>query len=408
MNCAVCPADKFSASVGSPASCTSCPFGNTVEVGVPAVLCNLVRWMNVGTLAAFDNITSTYSQYNFEYGVAYNGDVQVAAWNLWNGVGIRLTLYPFFPQGDTATSMYWGTVVFTRNLLQGPQDNEWYEHYYQLDSTGGRVTPAGNGVSSGLTLWVRPLLNPWFAIGNSGSFDALRSQYPSGNYEWGTRWNGGQIQLMMVNGWNLGTRISLFPFQPQGDDPATLYFGTSLFTRGLAGAAIPTAWYQNYIRYPTGNMGSSGPTSLSFWVRNFTNDKWVSNNAQTLQSSTTPENTSCVGVSNQQVSCKFSKVLPSFSPLEYEYGLVYNGPDIQSTVFSYWSVGIRATLYPFFPMGDTQSSLFMGTVIMNRGLLDKSDKTLWYQAYYQMNANGFTESNYASNGIRCNLFYSIW
>jgi hypothetical protein len=58
-----------------------------------------IAWIQVGTLADFDNVRATYSQLQYEFGIQYNGDVQVAFINGWN-LGTRITVYPFYPQGS--------------------------------------------------------------------------------------------------------------------------------------------------------------------------------------------------------------------------------------------------------------------------------------------------------------------
>lgn len=104
--------------------------------------------------------------------------------------------------------------------------------YLAWDTNGNTWYSGGNGDASGLGFYVRRLIQPWQNVGTLNNYDSIKSTYPSSQYEYGISYNG-DVQRATCNGWNRGTRVAAFPFYPQGDSASGLWWGTTVFTRGL-------------------------------------------------------------------------------------------------------------------------------------------------------------------------------
>lgn len=383
--CTACAVDTYK-SVTGPSACVPCTFGwLTGQTGSTSnSQCDRVQWMNAGTLGTWNTVVAQYSTTQYEFGISWNGATQLVRYNMWNK-GYRVTLYPFLPQGDTSTSLSWGTVVFTRDLTdQTP--GVWQHNYYRVAYNGVASFQSSNsGNMDTVVVYVRPLYTQWINAGLFANFDAIRANYSDLEYEYGVSYNGA-LSRAFINQWNVGIRVSLYPFYPQGDVSTTLTFGTTVITRGLNGAANANLFYANYYTWPWTLNGGNGDitNSVSVFVRRHINP-WVLAgpiSSYTTISSTYPSNT-------------------------YELGMVYNG-GVQPIFANGWNAGIRVTAYPFYPMGDVATSLTFGTVVVTKGTNDITDKNNWYFKYYAMNqGNSFNDAPLSSYGGMTNpsLYY---
>jgi len=305
---------------------------------------------------------------NYEFGLYYNGDIQPAFINGWNR-GTRITLSPAFPHGDNLSSVSFGTCVFTRNLDETA--GVFFHHYYSWDTNGNTWYSGGNGDASGLGFYVRRLIQPWQNVGTLNNYDSIKSTYPSSQYEYGISYNG-DVQRATCNGWNRGTRVAAFPFYPQGDSASGLWWGTTVFTRGLENGG--STWYQAYYRGYRTYIGSNGESGgLAFFVkRHQTNWAYVGA-LSTLDS-----------------------ILSTYSIMNYEFGYAYNG-DIAPCLVTYWDRGTRVLIYPPYPQFDTSTSLVWGTAVICRGCDDANDGNWWHN-YYNLNCNGYIDCSIGGNG----------
>jgi len=104
-------------------------------------------WTHVGNLSQLEQITQTdYPFTHYEYGIKYNlgsvGAIHPVVINGWNA-GLRVSVAPDYPQGDTSTGMTFGTTVFTKGLTDC-NDGQWHHQYYQ----GGKAGGGTNGVAT--------------------------------------------------------------------------------------------------------------------------------------------------------------------------------------------------------------------------------------------------------------------
>jgi len=200
-------------------------------------------WEAAGTLAQLESEVAQYPFTEWTYGVTYNGgwgDVHDIVINSWNR-GIRVSATPFYPQGDDAAALAFGTTVFTRDT-DGQTPGEWIQNYYQNDEP-----VHSNGVSDGIQVFRRRLPFAWQDVGTLADLESESAQNPFTEWTYGVIYNHGwgDVHDIVMNSWNRGTRVSVTPFYPQGDDAAALNFGTTVFTRDTDGQTAGE-WIQNY------------------------------------------------------------------------------------------------------------------------------------------------------------------
>ncbi len=117
--------------------------------------------------------------------------------------GTRVTAYPFYPMGDVATSLKFGTVVLTKNVNNIADKTNWYFKYYVMNQ-GSSFTDApmsGYGSMVNPSIYYRPLKFPWTQVGTLGDYTSILSNYPSSKFEYGGNWNG-NLQPMLFSNWN--------------------------------------------------------------------------------------------------------------------------------------------------------------------------------------------------------------
>ncbi len=152
--------------------------------------------------------------------------------------GLRVTLYPFYPQLDTASTFIWGTAVFTRGLSD-QTGSDWKHMYYRVQYNGVGSYSGSNGVDNGRVVYIRPLYTQvrlegiyggggggvcvsvcccifhhsftiysplpqmkWVYAGALSQYDTIRSTYPDAQYELGVDYNG-DVKQAFANGWNV-------------------------------------------------------------------------------------------------------------------------------------------------------------------------------------------------------------
>ena len=95
--------------------------------------------------------------------------------------------------------------------LDGAANANWEHRYYRYPRTnlGGN---AGN--MNGRTIYKRKMHNGFKRVGSLNQIGSLRGKYPQTSFEFGLRYDG-EMQTAMENGWNRGTRVTLYPFYPQ-------------------------------------------------------------------------------------------------------------------------------------------------------------------------------------------------
>ena len=199
-----------------------------------------MRWSICGHAGA--RTTRTHAEWSRRYpdkthalGLQYNGEIQRSFQNGWNR-GKRITLYPFYPFGDTTDSLRFGTTVLSQGVPPASaSDKKWRHSYYAMNNNGGYndKQESSNGYyPETKPVWVRPHTNPWVAVGTlRKNWDASREKYPVAEFEFGITYNG-DIQNVMSNGWNRGERLSLSPIYPIYDDYRSYQFGTVAWIRG--------------------------------------------------------------------------------------------------------------------------------------------------------------------------------
>ena len=340
-------------------------------------------WVHAGYLRDLPSIERKYPLTSYDYGVKYNAAYSVihsVMLNSWNR-GVRVTIYPMYPQGDTASNMKFGTALFVKGTDDSKTD--WTQHYYGENGNGLFYRWAGNGARHGsVSLWVTARTNPWVQVGNIGNMHSMISKYPHYKYEFGVRYNSahGAVHTVMLNSWNRGTRVSAYPMYPHGDNGRSLRFGTTVFFHGTGGQShtyqqyyykqVSTGLYKNY----GGNGNGAG---VSFWVSERRHPWKQVGTLKTLPT-----------------------VASKYPSDKYDWAVQYNaisGAMHKVTVNS-WNVGVRVTVAPLYPQGDTASSMTFGTTTFVRGTHD-SKGAAWTQYYYKQNSKGMLY-RWAGNGNR--------
>lgn len=106
-------------------------------------------WIHIGTVSNYDS--GKYPQTLYQYGIAYNGDVQPVHMNGWNR-GWRISTSHSFPMYDNFNNLNWGVVLLSKDLGSG---NAYYEHNYYWYPEGNM---GGNGGDkNGINIYARLL-----------------------------------------------------------------------------------------------------------------------------------------------------------------------------------------------------------------------------------------------------------
>jgi hypothetical protein len=200
-------------------------------------------WQAAGTLAQLETSVQEFPFTEWTYGVRYNhgwGDVHDIVLNSWNR-GVRVSVAPFYPQGDNAEQLAFGTTVFTRDT-DGQTPGEWIQNYYRDDQP-----VHSNGNSNSVQVFRKRLPHAWQEVGTLADLESTIAEYPLTEWTYGVQYNHGwgDIHDIVINSWNQGIRVSAYPFYPQGDNAAQMSFGTTVFTRDTAGQT-PGEWIQYY------------------------------------------------------------------------------------------------------------------------------------------------------------------
>ena len=113
----------------------------------------------------------------------------------------------------------------------------------------------------------------WSQQGTLADIDTITTNFPAEEYEYGIRYlpGLGQIQAIVINGWNLGLRISTTTPVWSGDDSTQMSLVYNVFTRGLIGQT-PNDWYHQYYRQDANGrfafIGGNGITNgVAVFVR---------------------------------------------------------------------------------------------------------------------------------------------
>jgi len=328
-------------------------------------------WQATGTLAQLEANIQEYPLTEWTYGVQYNhgwGDVHDVVINSWNR-GIRVSATPFYPQGDNAQDLEFGTTVFTRDT-DGQTPGQWIQNYYQ-----DNVAVHSNGVADSIQVFRRRLPHAWEQVGTLAQLESEIAQYPLTEWTFGVQYNHGwgDVHDIVINSWNRGIRVSATPSYPQGDNAAALTFGTTVFTRDTDGQT-PGQWIQNY--YQRGEaVHSNGVADGISVFRQRLSTAWQS--AGTLA----------------QLEAQVSQ----YPFTEWTYGVQYNHGwgDVHDVVVNSWNRGIRVSATPFYPQGDNAQDLEFGTTVFTRDT-DGQTPGQWIQNYYQddvpVHSNGVADS----------------
>jgi len=330
-------------------------------------------WQQIGTLADLESEVGQYPFAEWTYRVQYNhgwGDVHDVVINSWNR-GIRVSASPFYPQGDDAAALNFGTTVFTRDT-DGQTPGEWIQNYYQAG-----VPVHSNGVANGVALFRQRLSSAWEAAGTLAQLESEVAQYPFTDWTYGVTYNHGwgDVHDIVINSWNHGIRVSATPFYPQGDNAAALTFGTTVFTRDTVGQT-PGEWIQNYYQDDVPVHSNGVADGVPVFRRRLPTAWQECGTLADLESESTQN---------------------PFT--EWTYGVLYNHGwgDVHDIVINSWNRGIRVSVTPFYPQGDDAAALNFGTTVFTR---DTDGQTAgdWIQNYYQSGVP--IHSNGVSNGVR--------
>jgi hypothetical protein len=332
-------------------------------------------WIFAGTFATFDTIRATYPNDQFEMGFEYNGFIQRASVNTWGTAGMRVSSFPFYPQGDTSTTLIFGNTIFLRgNLANLPDTISWWHRYYRFPS----LSTSTNGNSNTVGIFVRRHINAWQPVGAAqgatlSRYNDISSAYPSSQFELGIALNG-DIQPIFGNGWNRGQRLTLYPLTPMGNDANALYYGLPVLMRATdepIQASNPTLFYLYYFSMNVGGTYTDGLFTGSSPVLSSTA-------IQNLQVFFRPLAQPWTQVGTLS---GYDTLRLTYPDTKFEFGMAYNG-GMQAVFFSNWTRGVRTSLYPIFPTGDTVSGTDFGTATFLRGLDGLPQPApQWYHIY---------------------------
>ncbi len=223
-------------------------------------------WANVGPLSSLPNIRALYPSTTHELGIADDGgDIRNALLTTWNR-GLRITLYPFVPQGRFFANSTFGTTIYTQGHLDEEDPNRWYHHYVRFFANGQVASTAGNGLpADNVVVYARPLLTPWILAGPLQVIPALKSVYPGRTHIMGTLYRNkptqanpiantqpADIQRVLYNTWSYGNqyKVMTYPSQPQGDYVQNMTLGRHVWTVGHNLAPDKFNYLRQVYRFP--------------------------------------------------------------------------------------------------------------------------------------------------------------
>jgi len=324
----------------------------------------------------------TYPHEKYELGMLTPNmqTVQHAFQNGWSR-GEVITLYPLYylneeSRGD-AKKFRMGTSVLTMNMKGAKNTTRWTHHFQRYPR--GRL--GGLQGTNKIKVYVRERLHAWVKVGTMKDVQSLRKKYSHLNYNIGIPYNG-VIQRAFFNGWNRGTRMTLYPFYPQGGDEYNMQFGTALFTQGVPPESLTEKrWRHIYVRQ---NQGGDSEYS------------WASNGLGGSIDS------KAVYVKRHEFPWKrvgkladYDSISKKYPFADWEWGSTYNG-DVQKMTMNGWNRGVRLALNPIYPMSnDNYKAQQMGTTMFIRGCHNCKGGTsgkAWRQTYYKY-PKGYSGSN---------------
>lgn len=195
-------------------------------------------------------------------------------------------------------------------------------------------------------------------------------------WEYGVRYNTalGSIHEVIINSWNRGIRVSVKERYPQGDNPGSFTFGTTVFTKGLDGQGA--GWIQNYYQGNNAIHSNGNVDGVQVFRRRLSHS-WTA--AGTLAELEWHIN-----------ECSLS---------DCEYGVRYNTAlgSIHTIFINSWNRGVRVSVPTMYPQGDNAGSLAMGTTVMTKDT-DGQPAGQWMHSYYQGNSPIFSNGNV--NGVQ--------
>ena len=114
--------------------------------------------------------------------------------------------------------------------------------------------------SSSAEIYIRRNPTVWVPAGTLGGYGAAVRRFPDATHKLGMKNPGRGMQTIFRNGWNRGTRITLFPHYPMGNRATTLKFGATVLSSGVNNPAS-TAWTRTYYQQNVG--GSCEPATAA-------------------------------------------------------------------------------------------------------------------------------------------------
>ncbi|EDQ85135.1 uncharacterized protein MONBRDRAFT_29471 [Monosiga brevicollis MX1] len=359
-----CPPSTYRAENGT---CFDCASGTTThEWNLASCPLNLHKWTYFSTTLHFDALKEEYDDLHYEYGCSYNGFTS-CHWTSPNEGATMLMAHPFYPQGDTRTTLVWGTTTINQGLyFSEAQGNRWTHFYYQLDDNGNPNYLGSNGIREDVRVHHRPLYTPWERVGRFQDFDTIAAQYPQEEYWWGTRITG-QIQYLGYSKWNTPSEaLTAYPFRMYSGDPNNVQYVADVFTRNSRdGGDSGDGWNHRIYQLPNQQLYEAGEVAehFPFYVRKRQNS-WVTDDEFTTMAD-------------------FANLANKYPITEYEIGVVANGAT-RLSIFTGWNLGQRVTTYPFHLQGDNADEMWLGTSVMsyNVPLSSGTIPNYWYHTYY--------------------------
>eukprot|EP00730_Choanoeca_flexa_P004678 TRINITY_DN11769_c0_g1_i7.p1 TRINITY_DN11769_c0_g1~~TRINITY_DN11769_c0_g1_i7.p1 ORF type:complete len:708 (+),score=77.00 TRINITY_DN11769_c0_g1_i7:63-2126(+) len=367
-----------------PLAYCQCPIGHSLDDGIcrqcpeamttsnpGAQSCDVrVAWTFTSRMEGFHAHLDRYPDTHYELGATYNNrDILPLHYHSPSPGVVAAMVHPMYPQNDARTSLQFGTAVFLQGLDSGatdPADGRWQHYYYRPLADANYAASGSNNNGDYVALWTRPRKYPYRHVGLLQDWDAIRLRYPPTHYYYGIKVEG-KIQAAHLNRWNMGDRITCSPFHPRGYDSTNLPYMTTVFTRGLLNDKFD-GWNHNWYKAPNEYVHGLGAANrFEVYVMKM-DSPWV-------------QDLALLGLA------QFDSLTAKYSSREYEYGLEYNGA-IRPMIINSWNDGYRATLYPFFFMGDDATELTLGTTVFTRGLRDAADGDTWYHHYYMIKGDG--------------------